>query len=222
MQGRSVSFEFEREFHGENRHFQSNYVPDVSEDGSVNGYYAVSFDITELKQAQAELQRLARHDPLTGVANRYYFVERLEQALARSRRSGHPVALLYLDIDHFKRINDTLGHAAGDAVLREFAQRLREGVRDVDLAARLGGDEFVVVLEEAGAPEAAQAVAEKLLGRMEAPIPIEGMTPVRVGTSIGIAISGHDADDVESLLNKADSALYEAKHAGRNIWRMAG
>lgn len=220
--GETASFEIERDFFGKPRYYQSTYVPDVGENGAINGFYAVSFDISELKQAQTELLHLARYDTLTGAANRLHFIERLELAVARSHRSMRPIALLYLDLDHFKQINDTLGHAAGDQVLREFARRLRQNVRDVDLVARLGGDEFVVVLEEIEAPAAAQAIAAKLIDCLEEPIPIENAAPVRIGTSVGIAFNGHPVDDAETLLSKADAALYEAKRAGRNVWRMAG
>lgn len=222
LRGEDVTFEIERYFHDRLCHYQSNYVPDVGEDGSINGFYAVSFDITELKRAQTELTLLARHDTLTGLANRHHFIERLELAVARSHRSKHPVALLYLDIDHFKQINDTLGHAAGDAVLREFARRLRHGVRDIDLVARLGGDEFVIVIEDIESPQDVQMIADKLLGLLDAPIEIETAAPMRIGASVGIALGGHAGDDAESLLGRADEALYEAKRAGRNVWRMAG
>lgn len=222
LRGETTTFEIERDFLGEPRYYQSTYVPDIGEDGAINGFYAVSFDITELKRAQSELLRLSRHDPLTGAANRLHFIERLELAVARSHRSRRPVALLYLDLDYFKQINDTLGHAAGDEVLREFARRLQHNVRDVDLVARLGGDEFVVVLEEIDSPETAQAIAAKLIGCLEEPIPLEGAAPVRVGTSVGIVFATHPVDDPETLLQKADAALYEAKRAGRNVWRMAG
>jgi diguanylate cyclase (GGDEF)-like protein/PAS domain S-box-containing protein len=221
LRGENVTFEIERYFHGQLCHYQSNYVPDFGEDGSINGFYAVSFDITALKRAQTELTLLARHDTLTGLANRRQFIERLERALARSMRSKRPVALMYLDIDYFKQINDTFGHAAGDTVLCEFAQRLQHSVREGDLVARMGGDEFVVVIEDAETPETTQAIADKLIAMLDEPIPLEGHPPVRIGISVGIALSGYPADDAETLLGKADTALYEAKRAGRNIWRMA-
>lgn len=222
LRGETVSFEIERDFLGKPYYYQSTYVPDLGEDGAINGFYAVSFDITELKRAQSDLLRLARYDALTGAANRLHFIERLELAIARSHRNRRPVALLYLDLDYFKQINDTLGHAAGDEVLREFARRLQRHVRDVDLVARLGGDEFVVVLEEIDSPEAVQALAAKLIDCLEEPIPIEGTSPVVIGASVGIVFSRHPVDDAETLLQKADKALYEAKRAGRNVWRMAG
>ena len=221
LHGKEVAFEIVRDVNGKTCHYQSRYVPDIGDDGVVAGFYAVSFDITELKQAQAELLRLVRHDSLTGVANRLRFIERLELAVARSRRSHRPLALLYLDIDHFKRINDTLGHVAGDAVLREFAQRLTRHVRDVDLVARLGGDEFVVVLEQIDSADDAQAVADKLLGCLREPIAV-GDEQAQISASVGIAFAMDPVDDPETLLQKADAALYEAKRAGRNIWRMAG
>ncbi|MBS0570179.1 MAG: diguanylate cyclase [Proteobacteria bacterium] len=222
LRGENVGFEIEHHFHGRRQVYQSNYVADVGDDGAVHGFYAVSFDITELKLAQAELLHLARFDPLTGVANRLHFIERLELAVARSHRNRRPVALLYLDLDHFKDINDTLGHAAGDEVLREFARRLRESVRDVDLVARLGGDEFVVVLEEIDTPEMAQSIAGKLIARLDEPVALSDTAPIHISASIGIAFAEHPVEDAETLLTRADAALYEAKRAGRSRWRMAG
>jgi diguanylate cyclase (GGDEF)-like protein/PAS domain S-box-containing protein len=220
--GRHVSFEIERVFRGELRDFQSIYVPDVGENGAINGFYSLTFEITSLKRTQAELLRQTRRDALTGIANRRRFIERLELAVARSRRSQRPVALLYLDVDRFKKINDTFGHAAGDCVLREFARRLTESVRDVDLVARMGGDEFVVVIEDIDSVAAAEAIADKLVTCLREPIAVDDHNSVRTSASIGIAFSAHPVDDPETLVSKADAALYEAKRAGRDVWRRAG
>ena len=221
MSGETVTFEIEREFQGEPGYHQSTYVPDVAPDGTVVGFYGVTFDISRLKDAEQELERLLRNDPLTGLANRFHFNERLELAIARSHRTYRSIALLYLDIDHFKSINDTLGHAAGDAVLREFARRLHDSVREVDLVARLGGDEFVVLLDDVDVPGVAQMIARKLMAKLNDPIVVEGNERI-VTTSIGIAFHRHPVPGADALMQLADGALYEAKSAGRNTFRMAG
>jgi diguanylate cyclase (GGDEF)-like protein len=160
---------------------------------------------------------LARHDSLTGLANRRQFVERLELALARRKREERPLALLYFDIDHFKKINDTLGHAAGDAVLIEFARRLQGNLRETDLAARLGGDEFVVIVEDANSPDVAETIARKLIVAIQPHFIVDAAT-LQVTTSIGIGFASVGTD-AETLMRTADAALYQAKAAGRNTYR---
>ncbi len=219
LRGDTVTFEIEREFQGWRHWYQSTYVPDVAEDGTVLGFYAVTFDISRLKRAEHELMRLVRYDNLTGLANRLHFNERLELAVARHRRTARPVALLYLDIDRFKQINDTLGHATGDAVLCEFAERLRHGVRATDFAARLGGDEFVVLIEDADAEEAAETVARKLIGTMRDGVRVDGhVLPVTI--SVGIAFCRGEIENADAFMHRADTALYQAKAAGRNTYRL--
>lgn len=171
-----------------------------------------------LEASHRELERLVRVDTLTDLANRRQFEERLELALLRLQRHGTSVAVMYLDVDHFKRINDTWGHAAGDRVLRAFAQRLTGCVRATDLVARLGGDEFVVIVEDAALPDAAETVARKLVTEMRQGIDIDGTTLVAT-TSIGIAYADAPTD-ATTLLAAADAALYAAKQAGRNTWRI--
>jgi diguanylate cyclase (GGDEF)-like protein/PAS domain S-box-containing protein len=168
-----------------------------------------------LEESRSELERLARVDTLTGVANRHQFNERLTLALARLQRHEHPLALICLDVDHFKGINDTHGHAAGDAVLCVFAQRLLQNVRSIDLVARLGGDEFVVLVEDLAIPAAAETIARKLVEAMRVPICLEHGGKLMVTTSIGIAYA-HSPTDATSLMSTADAALYAAKKAGRN------
>lgn len=179
----------------------------------------VARDVTRRVEAEQALERLARSDALTGLGNRLQFMERLQLAFARARRSSRPPAVLYMDIDHFKQINDTRGHAAGDAVLRAFASRLAGCVREVDLPARLGGDEFVVLVEDADSAEVPAGIAEKLLAAVRAPVDVDG-GPVQVTTSIGVAIAAPGMAP-EALMQAADTALYAAKAAGRNTWRMA-
>lgn len=174
-------------------------------------------DFTELRSAQDALRRLAHYDPLTGLPNRLLLLDRLEQALSRARRGNTRVAVMFLDLDHFKRINDTRGHATGDLVLREVATRLRAIVRADDTAARLGGDEFVVMIENFTESAGVIAVAEKLRAELHRPITAGGQS-FEVGTSIGIAVFPDDGRDVEQLLQRADTAMYDAKSSGRNAY----
>lgn len=148
MGGGRMEFEVESVFNGKRRHLETAYVPDVWTDGTVRGIFALSTDITELKDIELELRQLVRVDSLTGLPNRMHFDGKLQKAIARSRRTGSTMALMFLDVDHFKSINDSLGHGAGDQVLCEFANRIRSALRISDMAARLAGDEFVIVLED--------------------------------------------------------------------------
>ena len=171
-----------------------------------------------LHESRLELERQSRVDALTHLANRRQFEERLGLALMRLHRHGTPVAVLCLDIDRFKAINDGHGHAAGDAVLQAFATRLGESVRETDLVARLGGDEFVILLEDQ-AVAGAEAVARKVLDAMATPVALRA-GPLTVTTSIGIACTQHPTDPA-TLLAEADAALYVAKKAGRNRYHVA-
>ena len=218
LRGETVSFEGSGEANGRLYYYQSNYVPDRDANGSVMGFFALTFDITELKLAEAKLDRLARIDSLTGVANRRFFEERLANALARSRRQATALALLWLDIDHFKSINDQHGHSVGDAVIIAFANRLQSCVREDDLVARLGGDEFILMIENAG-EESAVNVARKLLAMMQAPVEIGAVT-LHITASIGVVRSLRP-QSAKTLMDLADQALYAAKTAGRNTYRVA-
>lgn len=218
LAGEPVRFEGDADLGGRQGDHQANFVPELGADGQVRGFYAFIFDITRIKEAERAMERLARHDGLTGLYNRMAFDERLPPALARARRAGAPVALLYLDLDRFKAVNDTLGHAAGDEVLREFARRLRACVREGDLVARLGGDEFAVLVEGAGPLASAEAIAGKLLREMARPFALAG-GPREVAASIGIGYAAQDAGP-EALMAAADRALYAAKSGGRATWRV--
>ena len=194
----------------------TQFVPDLGADGQVNGFYSVSFDITEAKRLERELAKLARFDPLTGLANRLQFEERLRRAVSRATRTGAPLMVLALDLDHFKQVNDGLGHAAGDEVLKEFARRLQAAVYDVDTVARLGGDEFMVLVEYSATRDSGELMASHIVAAMRPPIELPS-GPVHVATSIGIGIQ-RPVRDGESLLACADRALYEAKAKGRGTW----
>lgn len=167
-------------------------------------------DITEDKLREQRMLHLAFHDELTGLPNRAYFQVRMDDALARSRRSGSMTALAFIDLDRFKPINDIHGHAVGDAALVAVATRLKEALRDGDCVARLGGDEFVAILEGLEAREEAEAVAAKLLAALRRPVLVEELR-LDLDASIGIALYPGDGDDGEALLQAADRAMYRTK-----------
>lgn len=178
-----------------------------------------NLDITERKNAELQMEFLANYDGLTGVANRALFRDRVARAIGRCKRSGARAALMYLDIDKFKGINDSLGHAAGDELLKEFARRLGSVVRATDTVGRLGGDEFAVLLEDVKDEAAPGRIAQKILDAMKVPVDADGKDLV-VTTSIGLAMFCGEAEP-EELVKRADEALYEAKAAGRNTYRVA-
>lgn len=198
--------------------YQASYVPEFDAQGQVSGFYSLTTDISALKRAERELAQLAREDALTGLANRRQFDERLEQAVVRSRRLEVPIALMLIDVDYFKQINDRHGHPAGDAVLQAFAQRIRASTYDVDLVARLGGDEFAVLFEYASGIQHVAVVARKILEAMREPMELGNGVAVQVGASIGIGFQ-REASYGMSLMALADKALYAAKQAGRGTYR---
>ena len=219
--GEGVTFEMQADINGQRRVLETSYVPDVQADGSVAGIYALTHDMTGIKEAEQKLMLLARSDTLTGIANRRMFGETLPLALERARRKGMPLGLAYLDIDHFKKINDTHGHAVGDEVLCEFARRLVEQVRQVDTVARLSGDEFVIIFEDAGAMPEIARLAEKLLAAVRTPF-LTSAGPLPLCASIGMALFGGAGQTQEMLLANADQALYEAKRKGRDRYAIHG
>jgi diguanylate cyclase (GGDEF)-like protein/PAS domain S-box-containing protein len=178
-------------------------------------------DVTERRSIEARLRYLAEFDLLTGLPNRGRFMERLNQGLLRALHSGQPMALLFLDIDHFKTVNDTLGHEAGDSLLKAFAQTLQSCVQASDTVARLGGDEFTILLEGLSKADDAKAVAWMLLARSRRQVAAHGRS-VPVSTSIGIAMVAAGEQDAASVLRRADGALYEAKRAGRDRYACDG
>ena len=176
-------------------------------------------DISQRRRAEEQLRYLARHDNLTRLANRVVFQERLEQAIALAGRTGRCVAVLCFDLDRFKLVNDTRGHAAGDKLLAEVAARLRLTVRDTDTVARMGGDEFAIIQPFVAQPTNAEQLAARMLDRISQPYEIDG-APTLVGVSIGIALYPEHGDNAELLLRNADTALYRAKADGRGAWRL--
>lgn len=190
----------------------------ATEVGGRNVIVTAGRDITDRKRSEQAMSRLAFYDPLTGLANRALFLDRLRHAASASRRTGERLAVAFVDLDHFKTINDSLGHAVGDAVLMEIAKRIKARLRDADTVARLGGDEFTVLMSGIGTGEDAERVAAKLLECFREPIAVSGKD-IFVTASIGVALgTTDDADDVGSLLGRADTAMYRAKHGGRDTY----
>jgi len=172
-------------------------------------------DIDERKRLQDDMRRMAMHDPLTGLPNRAMFMESLERSMHKARRRVARFSVLFIDLDRFKEVNDTLGHHAGDLLLQEVARRLDAAVRQSDLVARLSGDEFVVLIEEHGGPEEVMIVAQKVLSALARPLMID-WREARVSGSVGIASFPEDGNDVPELVKNADTAMYQAKERGRN------
>ncbi len=175
-------------------------------------------DITERKENEARIDFLAHHDPLTGLPNRVLFRDRFALAMAWSERSGCKVALLYVDLDHFKTINDTLGHPVGDHLLQQVAQRLRECVRETDTISRQGGDEFLIALTDIHDQEAVSRVTTKVIDALSKPFSIDNHE-LAATVSMGVAVWPDDGQDFDALLQRADTAMYQAKAAGRNTYR---
>ncbi len=173
--------------------------------------------LSKLNESQIALDHLARHDFLTGLPNRRMFFDRLEHAIANSRRSGKQLAVLFVDLDRFKEINDTLGHAVGDSVLIAVAKLLKAAVREVDTVARLGGDEFVILLDMIGDPKHVMAIAQKLHDRFQRAIQIDGHE-LLVHASMGVGIFPRDGKDADELMQNADQAMYSSKKDGRNTF----
>jgi diguanylate cyclase (GGDEF)-like protein len=184
---------------------------------------SITRDITDIKVAEDEIKTLAFYDPLTGLANRRLLMDRLRQAIAAGRRSEKMRALLFIDLDHIKTLNDTLGHEMGDLLLQNVANRLSACIREVDTAARLGGDEFIVILEDLSGDQEhaaahAEAVGEKILAAIARPYVLFGHEH-RSTASIGITLFGDQRESVDELITEADIAMYQAKAAGRNTLR---
>jgi diguanylate cyclase (GGDEF)-like protein/PAS domain S-box-containing protein len=190
-------------------------APVHDDGGGCAGYVSVMTDLTEIKEAQERLRQLAHYDSLTQLPNRKLFLDRLQLALKLARRSGAAAALLFLDLDNFKSVNDAFGHPVGDALLQQVALRLVVAVREQDTVARLAGDEFVVLLPGVGQAADASRIAAKILAVFERPFRLD-TREVRSGVSIGIALYPTDADDVDELMKCADRAMYRSKRQGRN------
>jgi diguanylate cyclase (GGDEF)-like protein/PAS domain S-box-containing protein len=203
---------------GSYRTFESNASPLFDESGQLTGFQGVDRDVTERRQAEERIAFLAHHDGLTGLPNRILLRDRFAQALATAERSRSRVAMLFLDLDNFKMVNDTLGHAAGDQLLLAVVERLAACTRDSDTISRQGGDEFILLLNDIPDLETVERIAGEILGQLAEPVEVSGHV-LNASSSIGIAIYPDDGGDFDSLLQKADTAMYSAKDAGRNTIR---
>jgi diguanylate cyclase (GGDEF)-like protein/PAS domain S-box-containing protein len=232
LRGEQVEFELTTTVGGRSRTLQVGCVPQPGPDGGVLGFYMLANDVTALKRAQEDLrfaaiqlqhdarrlEFLAHHDTLTGLPNRAMFQERAREAVAHARRHDRTAAVLFLDLDNFKDVNDSLGHDVGDGLLKIIASRLRACVRGDDFVARIGGDEFCVLLQDIADPREAAAVAQKLVHELGKAYRI-GEHQVDSSASIGIACVPQDGHEVGTLLRLADAAMYRTKQAGRNGYR---
>jgi diguanylate cyclase (GGDEF)-like protein/PAS domain S-box-containing protein len=197
---------------------EDSAAPIHDRDGRVTGAVIVFHDVSESRAMAAKMSYLARHDFLTGLPNRALLTERLAQAIGLAKRSHKQVALLFVDLDYFKRINDSLGHTIGDQLLQSAADRLSTCVRTTDTVCRQGGDEFVILLAEIAQPRDAANVADKLRAAFAKPQMIGGHQ-IQVTLSIGISIYPDDSHDVDTVMQNADTAMYHAKESGRNNYQ---
>jgi len=198
-------------------HLEGNLTAGVDPTGK-STIWAICRDVSERLRSQEQLFHMAHHDGLTGLPNRKLFLDRLNQAMAMSRRLGLRTAVFFLDLDRFKLVNDSLGHGFGDRILQEVGRRLSRCVREIDTVARFGGDEFTIVLANLESPEVAEQIARKVLKEMARPISLDGHE-LFVTSSIGLSLYPGDGDSPEALLKKADIAMYAAKSQGKNCFR---
>ncbi len=214
----------EREFYGVLRNrrkdgsdfFNEMYVAPVRDgDGAVTHFVGIQNDVTERRRLEEELEHRAFHDPLTGLPNRALFLDRLGHVMVRARRGGGRVAVLFIDLDRFKNVNDSLGHASGDALLVEAAGRIGVCLRPRDTVARLGGDEFVVLLEDVGGEDGSVEVSGQISAALAPPVEVGGRE-VFVTPSVGVTLAVPGGGAPDDLLREADAAMYEAKARGRD------
>ncbi|BCB27535.1 hypothetical protein SKTS_24210 [Sulfurimicrobium lacus] len=189
----------------------------IVKNGEIIQTVVVVRDITERKGLQDNLRHMAHYDELTNLPNRALFFDRLERALADARRHGSDFAMLFIDLDGFKAVNDAYGHQAGDRLLQEVAHRMEQCVRESDTVARMGGDEFAVIVGDVAQNEDASGVAQKIIDSLSAPLLLDGVD-CHIGASIGISLFPHDGETSETLLTKADGAMYSAKNKGKNTY----
>jgi diguanylate cyclase (GGDEF)-like protein/PAS domain S-box-containing protein len=203
---------------GTHIYLENSITPLRNKEGKIIGFRSVSRDITERRQFEQKLAEMATHDSLTGLPNRVLLSDRLMIGSALARRSGHRMAVLMLDLDRFKTVNDAMGHSVGDELLKDVGQRLSGIMRKSDTVSRIGGDEFVLVLPHISQIEHVTKFAERILNAFQEPF-VFGRHRLQVTTSIGIAIYPEDGTNIENLLKSADSAMYLAKEQGRGIYK---
>ena len=202
---------------GIKRWLLTSKIPLKDPDGQVMGLVGIGRDITERKLLESKLVTMAHYDPLTALPNRTLFLEKANMGLAHAKRGGMQCAILFVDLDHFKSVNDTLGHSIGDALLKDTSLKLAECVRETDVMARLGGDEFIILLNDLEDAQGAQHIAERIREKLNMPRVVAG-NDLFITASIGIVTYPHDGDTLEDLLKNADTAMYAAKAAGRNMY----
>jgi diguanylate cyclase (GGDEF)-like protein/PAS domain S-box-containing protein len=192
--------------------------PLLNSEWIIIGNSVIARDVTERRKMEETIKYLAHHDTLTTLPNRQFFMEFLTQGLARARRNGNKLALLFLDINGFKQVNDTYGHSCGDTLLKEVARRLKDSIRESDTVARLGGDEFTVMMPDLMQTDDVHIVLKKIQEVFESPFMLDGVA-VYSATSIGVSIFPDDGESSEVIMKKADKAMYEMKESGRNSFR---
>lgn len=218
----SIRFvQFEVQLTTRNTHFVPTLISAafINKFNDESCYLLQVYDLSERKRYESQLIKLAHYDPLTGLGNRAKLHQEIEFLIQKSHRNAAPFAVLFGDIDHFKQINDGLGHEAGDQLLKIIARRLQKSLRHEDSVCRLGGDEFVILLQDVTKFEAVVAVADKLIKKVKKPVKL-GNNRVHIGMSFGIALYPTDGNDAKTLLRNADSALYDAKAKGRNCYQL--
>ena len=221
LAGETLLFEEHDDSSGFERTLEVTYIPQTGDDGeTVIGFHVMRQDITSQKHEKKRLLKLAQVDPLTGLANRAGFMQKLGASMHQSVDEGRLMALMYMDIDYFKPVNDTYGHHVGDALLKAFSARLGQTLRASDTIARLGGDEFTIIMEKLARPEDASNLAAKIVKAMQQPFDLDEVT-VSVSASIGLAYFRGGEIDPDALIREADRLLYQAKQAGRNTYRAA-
>lgn len=193
-------------------------TPVKNESGKIENFIAINRNVTEKKVYEQKLNHLAHHDPLTGLPNRLLFIDRLSQRLIQAHRRGQVLAVMFLDLDRFKYINDTRGHSEGDKLLKSVAKRLTSCLREADTVARMGGDEFTIIISDISRPEDASIVAQKILAALSKPFTLNG-EEMFISVSIGISLYPSDGIDVETMVKNADTAMYRAKDNGRNNYQ---
>ncbi|MTV37796.1 sensor domain-containing diguanylate cyclase [Duganella radicis] len=219
LAGETLTFEEDDNSDTTERTYEVVYIPQMDEEGvNVIGFHVMRQDITVQKREKQRLLRLSQVDALTGLTNRAGFLQKLHDAMIGARANGNLMAVMYMDIDRFKPVNDTFGHAVGDALLKAFSARLTHTMRASDTIARLGGDEFTIIMERIHRIDDAAALAAKIVAAMQADFDLDG-TVVSVSTSIGLTFYRDEDMSPAELLNRADVLLYEAKQAGRNTFR---
>lgn len=219
LQGETLTFEEDDNSGPTERTYEVVYIPQLDEEGGqVIGFHVMRQDITVQKREKQRLLRLSQVDALTGLTNRAGFLQKLHDTMAVARANGNLMAVMYMDIDRFKPVNDTFGHAVGDALLKAFSARLTHTMRASDTIARLGGDEFTIIMDRIHRIDDASALAAKIVSAMQADFDLDG-TVVSISTSIGLTFYRNEDVSPAELLNRADILLYEAKQAGRNTFR---